>query len=139
MSATNAAISADAETVNADPLAVDMAKAAVTVEVEAMQSAHDLQEGKENLLVPAKKEAEKGERNSDTANTLSSETPKEVASKAARESVEPALVEPAPIEPERTGAEPETNVEPYNPFTKPREDFWARNDDIEVDWSDSEL
>jgi hypothetical protein len=165
MSATNAAISADAETANADPLAVDMEKAAVTVEVEAMQSAHDLQEGKENPLVPATKEAEKGERSSDTANTSSPETLNEVASKAATESVEPkpeepeepvepapvepapiepepvepAPIEPEPVEPDRTESEPKTNVEPYNPFTKPREDFWARNDDIEVDWSDSEL
>ena len=156
MPATNAAVSADEKI---GPLAVDLAKAAVTVDVEAVQSAHDVQEINENPLAPATKEREMGERNTETANTLSRETSKEVASKAVRETVEPepvrpapvipepvepAKVEPEPIQPgpvesEPVEPEPETNVEPYNPFTKPRVDFWTRNDDIEVDWSDSEL
>ena len=53
--------------------------------------------------------------------------------------MEPEPIQPGPVESEPVEPEPETNVEPYNPFTKPRVDFWTRNDDIEVDWSDSEL
>lgn len=139
MPATVAAVSADPKTVTADPLTVDMPGTAVTVEVEAVQSAHDLQEGKERCHISATKEAEKRERNSYIANTLSLETPTEIASSAARYLVEPEPVEPNTVEPERTDAKPKAYVEQYNSFTKPREDFWARNDDIEVDWSDSEL
>ena len=59
MPATNGAVSADEKI---GPLAVDLAKAAVTVDVEAVQSAHDVQEINENPLAPATKEREMGER-----------------------------------------------------------------------------
>jgi hypothetical protein len=62
--------------------------------------------------------------------------PKKVAPEAARESMDPEAVDPVRTEPES-----ETNVESSCPFSKPRCDPFKfdRNDDIEVDWSDSEL
>ena len=56
-----------------------------------------------------------------------------VEHEAVRESIEHEPVEPKPVEPERTESKPQTNVESYSPFSKPRYLFkFDGNDDIEV-------
>ena len=133
---TDPALTNNVKTMTADPSAVDLTKAVITVEMEAAQSTHDVHEMKENPLVPAAEKVNMGERNPDTSITLSLEMPKKVAPEAARESMDPEAVDPVRTEPES-----ETNVESSCPFSKPRCDPFKfdRNDDIEVDWSDSEL